>query len=233
MNFLARPFSILLELLYNLVGNYGISIIILSLVVRAAMYPVYKKQILSTSNTAEISQRTREIQQKYANDRETMNAKMAEMYKETGYSPTSGCLPMIIQMVVIIGLFSLFRNPLSYISSDAMVFAVHEPFLWIKDLSQPDLWILPIVAAVATFLAQTITNKNNPTQMTGPMNIMMKYGFPIMLLWLARTYPAGLAIYWCISQVLQIFFNLRFNQLKRQQNYASAAGKKGKKNSGK
>ena len=217
MNFLARPFSVLLELLYNLVGNYGLAIIILSLVVRAAMYPMYKKQILSSANTAEISQKTKEIQRKYADDKEMMNMKLTEMYRETGYSPTAGCLPMAIQMVVIVGLFALFRNPLTYMSSDNMVFAVHEPFLWIKDLSQPDLWILPIIAAGATFLAQSMTMKNNPTQAMGNMNFIMKYGFPIMFLWLARTYPAGLAIYWCISQILQIFFNLRFNQLKKQQ----------------
>ncbi len=217
MNFLARPFSVLLELLYNLVGNYGLAIIILSLVVRAAMYPMYKKQILSSANTAEISQKTKEIQRKYAVDKEMMNMKLTEMYRETGYSPTAGCLPMAIQMVVIVGLFALFRNPLTYMSSDNMVFAVHEPFLWIKDLSQPDLWILPIIAAGATFLAQSMTMKNNPTQAMGNMNFIMKYGFPIMFLWLARTYPAGLAIYWCISQILQIFFNLRFNQLKKQQ----------------
>ena len=229
MSFLARPFSILLELLYNFVGNYGLSIIILSVVVRAAMYPVYKKQILSTANSAEIQKRTREIQQRYANDREVMNTKLTEMYKETGYNPSAGCLPMVIQMVVIFGLFALFRNPLSYIGSDNMVFAVHEPFLWIKDLSQPDPWILPILAAVATFLAQNLTNKNNPQQMSGAMSFIMKYGFPVMFLWLARSYPSALAIYWVISQILQIFFNLRFNQHKKQQAAAQAFANKKKK----
>ena len=234
MNFLAKPFSVLLEILYNFVGNYGLSIIILSLVIRLALYPVYKKQILSTTNGAEIQKRTKEIQQKYANDREMMNIKLTEMYRETGYSPTSGCLPMIVQMVVIFGLFALFRNPLNYYTgSDNMVFAIHESFLWIKDLTQPDQWILPIIAAVGTFFAQSMTMKNNPSPAAGPMNYILKYGFPVMFLWLARTYPAALAIYWCISQLLQIVFNLRFNQLKRQQVFNEAAAKAKRKKSAK
>ena len=230
LGFLAQPFSLLLELLYNLLGRYGLAIIALSLVVRLAMYPIYKKQISSTAGMADMSQKSREIQQKYANDRETMNQKMAELYKETGYNPMSGCLPMIVQMVVIIGLFSLLRYPLNYLSSENMIFAVHEPFLWIKDLSQPDLWILPILCGVATFFATSMSQQNNIGQNAGgAMGMGMMNIFPVMILWLARTYPAGLAIYWFISQFTQIFFNLRFNQLRKKMASEKGAKKTKKK----
>ena len=79
-------------------------------------------------------------------------AMMAE-YSKYGVSPLSGCLPMLIQMPIIMGLFALLRNPLRYITEDSMIFAFHEPFIWIDDLSQPDPWILPIIAGVATFFA--------------------------------------------------------------------------------
>jgi len=228
--FLARPFGLLLELLYSLVGNYGISIILLSLVIRLAMYPIYKKQITSTSNMAELQKKQQEIQKKYANDKETMNLKLSELYKENG-SPMAGCLPMIIQLIVISGLFILLRYPLNYISADdKMVFAVHESFLWMKDLSQPDLWILPILSGIATYLSFSMSQMGMPQQAGNPMGgKAMKFVFPIMIVWLARTYPAGLAIYWFISQVTQVFFNLRFNKLRQQMKDAESMKKAKKK----
>ena len=66
-----------------------------------------------------------------------MNIKMAELYKEEKFNPMGGCLPMLIQMPIIMGLFALLRNPLRYMADDSMIFAFHESFMWIKDLSQP------------------------------------------------------------------------------------------------
>ena len=141
----------------------------------------------------------KEIQQKYARDKVMMNEKMAELYKEEGGSMYGGCLPMLVQMIVIMGLFSLLRNPMNYISSDKMLFAIHESFFWIPDLAQPDKWILPIIAGIATFLATYFSQTN---QAAGPnadqmkvMTNMMRYVFPIMILLMARSYPAGLALY--------------------------------------
>ncbi len=219
LGILARPFAYLLSLFYSITGNYALAIVVLSTLVRVAMYPLYKKQILSTAGMADMQPKIREIQRKYANDRETMNIKMQELYKEEGFSPTAGCLPMIIQMIVISGLFGLLRYPLTYLGSDTeMVFAVHDSFLWIEDMSQPDLWILPILAGVATFFSFWMSAQNGAMQQQGgnAMNMIMKYLFPIMILWLARSYPAGLAMYWFISQFVQIFFNIRFNALRKE-----------------
>ena len=76
-----------------------------------------------------------------------------KLYKEEHFNPMGGCLPMLIQMPIIMGLFALLRNPMQYINGDGMLFAVHESFLWIMDLSQPDKWILPLLAGAATFLS--------------------------------------------------------------------------------
>ena len=220
MGILAKPLAWLLTLLYGFVGNYGITVVILTVIVKFALYPFYKKQILSTAGMADMQPKLLEIQRKYANDKETMNAKMTELYQEEGFNPAGGCLPMIVQMIIIMGLFTLLRNPMAYIEADSnMYFAIHENFLWIKDLSQPDNWILPIMAGAATFFSFWLNMQMNTQSKGAPgsnaMNRMMQYFFPIMIVWLARTYPSGLAIYWFISQFIQIFFNLRFNQLRK------------------
>ncbi len=222
LGILAVPLGYALSGLYSLIGNYGISLIVLTLIVKLLLYPLYKKQILSMANLGDLTPKMNEIQNKYASDPQKMQEKMQELYQEEGASPTAGCLPMFIQMFIIMGLFALLRTPLEYINTDTMVFAIHESFLWINDLSQPDPWILPLLSGVATFgsfyMSQQNGMMNNPTmgaQGQG-MQIAMKYVFPIMIIWLSKTYAAGLALYWFLSQFIQIFYNLRFSQLRKK-----------------
>lgn len=231
-NIIAKPFALLLTLFYNIFGQYWLAIVVLSVLVRACMYPIYKKQILSTASMTDLQPKLNQIQQKYANDKQMMNQKIAELYKEEGVNPTSGCLPMIVQLIVISGLFVLLRYPLNYLS-DTMVFAVHEQFLWIRDLSQPDPWILPIMSGVATFFSYMMSTSNNINTTGGNQGGMkaMSYIFPILIIWLSRAYPAGLAIYWFISQFMQIFFNIRYNQIRKKirakKEYEARKGKVG------
>ena len=221
MGIVAKPIGYLLALIYKLVGNYGISLIILTVIVKLALYPLYAKQIRSTADMSDMSEKAKEIQNRYANDKEKMNEEMQKLYAETGFNPMSGCLPMLIQFPIIMGLFALLRNPMKYMPSDpALMFANHESFLWIKDLAQPDLIILPIAAGLATFFAFSMNSAMtmqqpgaNPGQQKA-MNAIMKYFFPLSILWLARSYPAGLAIYWAGGQFMQIFFNLRINKIR-------------------
>lgn len=219
---LAKPLALILTALYDFTNSYGISIIILTIVVKIILYPFYKKQVLSTMGMAELGPKMQALQRQYAGDSETLNAKMQELYKEEGVNPAAGCLPMAIQMIIIMGLFTLLRSPLSYIKTPEMIFAIHESFLWINDLSQADPWILPVLAGIATFVSFYLSSKNGSMPgTTGQgqgkmMTIIMKYGFPIMIIWLAKTYAAGLAAYWFLSQFIQIFYNLRFNQIKEK-----------------
>ena len=225
MGIIAKPIGYLLALIYKLVGNYGISLIILTVIVKLVLYPMYAKQIKSTANMSDMSEKAKEIQNRYANDKEKMNEEMQKLYAETGFNPMSGCLPMLIQFPIIMGLFALLRNPMKYMPDDpTLMFANHESFLWIKDLAQPDLWILPIAAGLATFFAFSMNSAMNMTQpganpgQQKAMNAIMKYFFPLSITWLARSYPAGLAIYWAGGQFMQIFFNLRINKIKDQMN---------------
>lgn len=222
MGLLAKPLGFLLTWIYDLIGNYGIAIIIFTVLVKICLYPVYAKQMKSTQNMSKIQPKMQELQQKYGRDKALYNEKLTELYKQEGVSLYGGCLPMVVQMFIIMGLFALLRNPMTYMGSDSMLFAIHEPFLWIQDLSQPDKWILPIGAGVATFISFSMSS--NPTTQSGGMGQqgammtkMMKWFFPIMILWFARTYPSGLAIYWFFSQVIQIFYNLRFAKVRKRE----------------
>ena len=225
MGIIAKPIGYLLMWIYKLVGNYGISLIILTFIVKLVLYPLYSKQIRSSADMAEMSEKAQEIQRRYANDREKQNEEMQKLYSEVGFNPMSGCLPMLIQFPIIMGLFALLRNPMKYMPSGSeMIFANHESFLWIKDLAQPDAWILPIAAGLATYFAFALNSAmtmQQPGASAGQnkaMNAIMKYFFPLSILWLARSYPAGLAIYWAGGQFMQIFFNIRINKMREKIN---------------
>ena len=219
LGIIAKPLGMLLGLLYSFIPNYGLCIIIFTVVVKLCLYPLYIKQIKSTAKMSELQPKMQEIQNKY--NQETMNIKMQELYKEEKFNPMGGCLPLLIQMPIIMGLFALLRNPMRYIPDENLIFAFHESFLWIKDLAQPDPWILPIIAGVATFIAFSMnkilmdTGAATGNQMQG-MTTMMQYVFPIMILWMARSFPSGLALYWAVSQIIQIFFNIHMSTVRKK-----------------
>lgn len=203
---IAIPLGYLLNGLYGIIGNYGISIIILTLIIRLAILPLYSKQIKSTQQMQEIQPLVNEIRTKYARDQQKMNEKMQELYTEHNIKPAAGCLPLLIQLPIIWGLFGLLRDPVAYINNPAMVLGAHESFLWVKDLAQPDLWILPIIAGLATFISTKMTSAGNDNS-ANPANASMKamtYFMPVMIVWMGRTLPAGLTLYWAISYIFQI-----------------------------
>jgi len=216
---LAQPVGWLLSSIYDLIGNYGITLIVFTLIVKVCLYPLYSKQIKSTARMAQVQPKMKALQQKYANDKQTLNMKLSEMYKEEKFNPAAGCLPMLIQMPIIFGIFALLRNPLAYLQSDEMLFAVHESFLWMVDLSQPDKWILPILAGIATFISFRMTSQQQSAAQPGGMGSMMKmmqYFFPVMIVLMGRSFSAGLTIYWFVGQFIQIFFNLHLNKVRKK-----------------
>lgn len=217
---IAKPLGWLLSLLYGFIDNYGITIIVFTIIVKLCLYPLYIKQTKSMARMSEVQPKMAALQRKYANDQETLNIKMAELYKEEKFNPMGGCLPMLIQMPIIMALFALLRRPMAYMSDDNMLFAVHDSFLWIMDLSQPDKWILPILAGIATFISFSLNQQQTDdsaaaAQMNG-MTKMMKYIFPIMIVWMGRSFPAGLAVYWALGQIMQIFFNIHLKSVRNK-----------------
>lgn len=227
---IAKPLGWLLGFIYNLIGNYGITIIVFTIIVKLCLYPLYIKQTKSTARMSEVTPKMQALQRKYANDKEMLNIKMAELYKEEKFNPMGGCLPMLVQMPIIMGLFALLRFPMRYIHEGSMIFAFHESFLWIDDLSQPDPWILPIIAGIATFFGFAMNQANMAAggQQAAGMMKMMKYLFPVMILWMAKSFPSGLACYWAISQIIQIFFNIHMNSIRKKMKLEAEQKKKNK-----
>ncbi len=210
--FLARLIGYLMRFIYGLVNNYGVSIIILTFLVRLCLLPLYHRQNKYTAAMADLQPKIKDIQTKYAADKNTMNEKMNELYQEAGVNPLAGCLPMVIQLPIILGLFALLRNPLVYIQGSEMVAAVHESFLWVSDLSQPDNWILPLLAGITTYFSTAISSSNDTSgAMAG-----MKYFFPIMIFLMGRTFPAGLALYWGVGNLLTMAQTYYFNVRKKK-----------------
>lgn len=125
----AEPIGSLLSYIYGFINSYGLSIVILTVIVRLCLLPLYAKQIKSTAAMAQIQPKLKEIQVRYATDKETMNKKLQELYAKEKFNPMSGCLPLIVQMPIIMGLFSLLRNPLDYMTQPGMIVAVHESFV--------------------------------------------------------------------------------------------------------
>ncbi|MCR4601355.1 MAG: YidC/Oxa1 family membrane protein insertase [Clostridia bacterium] len=205
----AVPLGYVLEWLYSLLSNYGLAIIVFTLIIRIIIMPLYAAQLKSSRRMMEVQPLVKEIQEKYKGDAAKMNEAMQELYSEHKINPAMGCLPLLIQLPVIWGLFGLLRNPLEYIADDSMILAVHESFFWVTDLGQPDLWVFPILAGVATFISMKLTtlisgqnNSNNPTASSMKM---MQYFMPIMIVWMARSMPAGISLYWVVSNIFQIF----------------------------
>lgn len=203
MRYLAIGMGYLMKFLYDFIGNYGITIIVLTVIVRACLIPLYSKQQKSMAKMQELQPKINEIQTRYANDKEKMNEKLNEVYSEAGQSPLSGCLPMLIQFPIIIGLYTLLRSPLEYMAgAESMVAAVHEGFLWVTDLCQTDPWILPILAGLTTFFTFTSQQENQASSGAANVSKAMKYFFPVMIFLMGRTFPAGLALYWTVGNLV-------------------------------
>ena len=206
MGIIAKPLGLLLTGVYNVVDNYGIALIIFTIVVRVCMIPLYTKQIKTSAAMAHMQPKIQEIQQRYAKNPELMQQKISEVYAEYNYNPMSGCLPMLIQMPIIMGLFALLRNPMLYMNSESMIMAVHESFLWVSDLSQPDTWILPIAAGLTQYFSFTTQTATMDQSSAGMMN-SMKYFFPVMIFLMGRSFPAGLSLYWFVGTLVTIAQN--------------------------
>ena len=239
LGFIAKPLGYLLTGIYSVVGHYGFTLIIFTVIVRLCLFPLYASQIKSQIKMMDVQPKMQAIQKKYAHDREEQQKRLSQLYKEENYNPMKGCLPMIIQMPILFGLFALLRDPTMFLNTDSdtisnMLLAVHENFLWVPDLSTPDLWILPIVAGITQFLSFVVTQAQSKNQMQGgaaqmqSMMKMMKYFFPIMIMWIARSFPAGMAIYWIIGNIFTIFQTLTLKGWKNKliKNKDKATGKK-------
>ena len=203
MGQIASLFGIALKAIYGVIGNYGLSIIVFTIIVKLILMPLTVKQTKSTFAMSEINPKIKEIQAKYKNKPEKQNEEISKLYKESGINPLSGCLPILIQMPILMGLFYVFKDPVTHgvFASKAAMAAANGNFLWIKALSKPD-YILAVFAGVSAYLMQKIMTPKD--QIEGPMK-MMSWLLAGMSLYWGFVLPAALALYWCVSNIFSVF----------------------------
>lgn len=175
------------------VGSYGFAIILLTVIIKMLLYPLTVKQVKSMKAMQELSPKMKKIQEKYKDNPQVMQQKVGALYKEAGVNPLAGCLPLVIQMPILMGMYYALYN-FSYPSPEAA------QFLWLPSMSEADpLYILPVLSAFTTFLQQKMTT----TEMNQQMKIMMTV-MPIFIGWISLTFPSGLVLYWVTMNVVQI-----------------------------
>jgi YidC/Oxa1 family membrane protein insertase len=192
----------------EIISYYGITIIITTIIFKLILLPITLQQSKSTKKMNELQPKIQEIQRKYKNDPQTQNRKLAELYKEYNYNPMSGCLILLIQFPIIIAMFNVLRNPIQFVFGDPAVFeAIKKSFLWIPDLGQPDpyIWGLPLLVGLTTFLQSKFINAGAQAnaQVESTQNFMNIF-ITVMIFMASRSFPAGLALYWVVSNIIQI-----------------------------
>jgi YidC/Oxa1 family membrane protein insertase len=195
-NYLANYINFLLTFFYNLVGDYGIAIILLTVLVNIITFPLTRKQLQATKKMQAIQPELKRLQEKYKDDKEKYNQATMEFMKDNKINPLGGCLPLLIQFPILIAVFTLLKNP-DMIRGTVTDF--NPFFLFFNlDLTKPDpLYILPILAAIATFFQQRIV-------MTDPNQKMFLYVFPVMIMFISISFPAGLVLYWLTNSLFSI-----------------------------
>lgn len=202
MSFIAEFFGMVLKNIYGLIGNYGLAIIVFTIIVKALLTPLTVKQTKSTFAMSEINPKIKEIQEKYKNKPEKQNEEITKLYKESGFNPLAGCLPMLIQMPILFALFYVFRDPMKYgvFVDNATFLSANGNFLWIKSLIKPD-YVLAVLSGISAYFMQiSMTPKD---QMQGAMKTMM-YMMPALSLIWGFTFPAALTLYWTVSNVFAV-----------------------------
>lgn len=223
------PFVNVLLLIYNLFGNFGIAIILFTILIRLITMPLTSRQMKASQKMQELQKDEEwiEIQKKYKNDREKLSQEQMRIYKEKGINPFASCLPTLIQLPIIIGLYqslvqAMAASPLDllkltrFISPTLLnvnqIIPLNSKFLWM-DLGQPErvnifgigIPILAIIVVVTTYLqGKLMQPPANPGDQSAAMGNMMNIYMPFLMGWIALTTASGLALYFVVSNVVGI-----------------------------
>lgn len=208
MDFIAGIISKIVQTLYHFLSgagfpNYGLAIVLMTVIIKIILFPLTKKQIESTRAMMAIQPKMKEIQEKYKYDKVRLNQELAKLYKEQNVNPMAGCLPLLVQMPILFGIYYAIRD-----------FQYEGPanFLWMENIALPDpLYILPVLSALTTYIQtkQTMPKKNSGDKpQEGIMGMMqgqmMTYFMPIFIGYISLSFPAGLVLYWIVMNIMQI-----------------------------
>ncbi|HET9920311.1 MAG TPA: YidC/Oxa1 family membrane protein insertase [Ktedonobacteraceae bacterium] len=228
-----QPIFNALMLLYHLFGDFGLSIIVLTIFLRLILFPLTLQQLKSTKATQQLQPRMAELRKKHANDQQAQAQAMQALYKEYGINPLAGCLPLLIQMPILYGLFYALRAVLNdaTLSVSARLASLNGfiyPFLphfihfpninldwftfinhsWYFSLGNPDpTHVLPLLAGAATFIQMRMSLARNSGKAGDAMSQqmkMMQYLMPAITIFFGWSFPAGLALYWTTSSIFSM-----------------------------
>ena len=186
----------ILTVFYNISGyigfaNYGVAIILMTIVIKILLYPLTVKQIKSMKAMQDLQPKMKELQEKFKDKPEKLQQEMAALYKNSGVNPLAGCLPLLAQMPILMGIFFAIRD-YKYIGDPT--------FFWLSNLSVADhIYVLPILSAVTTYIQQKQTMNDD-----NPQTKMMMYFMPIFIGYISINFPSGLVLYWVVSNIAQI-----------------------------
>ena len=181
--------------------NYGIAIIIITVVIKILFYPLTYKSYKSMKDMQKLQPQMAKLKEKYKNDRDAMNKAVMELYREHKVNPMGGCLPMVVQIPVF---FALYK---------ALMFSIelrHAPFfLWVTDLADKDpYYVTPVIMGISMFVQQKMT----PSQMD-PIQQKMMLALPVVFTFMFLSFPSGLVLYWLVNNILTIGQQMYINKL--------------------
>ncbi len=213
-----------LEMIYKLVKNWGISIIILTIILKLILFPLSKNSAEGTLKMQQLQPRMKEIQDKYKDNQAKLSEETTKLYKEAGYNPASGCLPMILQMFVLFALYNVFNNYFEFrgasfvkgwiddLSIGDSVWAWEKNIPIVSAFTQNNIRLLPVIYLLTQLLNGKITQFGGAGagQSKGQATFMM-YGLPIIFFFLFYSVPSGLLLYWTTSNIFQVGQQLIIN----------------------
>ena len=200
-------YSIMIAL-YGLIPNYGVVVVLFAILIKLVTYPLMAKQLRSSKKMQEISPLMNQIKTKYKNNPALQQQKMAALFQENKINPLAGCLPLLIQMPVLMSVFMVFRNTIEFRGESF--------FLWINDLSAADtlfsfggvpINILPFLMAGSMYYTMKLSSASQPAGGDPAQEAtqqMMKYMFPGMMFFLFYSFPSGLNLYYLCFNIMQI-----------------------------
>lgn len=191
--FISRPLFVLLTYIHNFLGNWGWAIVVLTILIRLVLFPLTYKGMVSMNKMKALSPKMKELQAKYKGDKQKLNAHMMELYKKHGANPMGGCLPMVLQIPVFFAIYRVLQNAVELKGAPWI--------LWIHDLAVMDpYFVLPVLMGASMFLQQRLA-PNNFTDKT--QEKIMKF-LPLIFTFFFVTFPAGLTLYWFVSNLFSI-----------------------------
>ncbi len=190
---ISQPLFWLLIKIQSFVTNWGVAIIIITLIVKGAMYPLTKAQYTSMAKMRALQPKMTQLKERFGDDKQKMSQAMMELYRKEKVNPAGGCLPLIVQMPIFLALYWVFLESVEL---------RHAPFmLWIQDLSAQDpFYILPILMGVSMFIMQ----KMQPMTVQDPMQQKIMQYMPVMFTVFFFWFPSGLVLYWLVSNIISI-----------------------------